>query len=81
MNLLLFLAGSAAAVAYSFWTYARRELPVPGRGTLAALRAAALVLVLLLLLDPPLPGAVAGGPDRWVLLDGSASMAVDISNF
>ncbi len=75
MKLLLFLVPAAAAVAFAVWTYGRRELPVAGRWMPATLRAAALVLVLLLLVDPYLP-AVGTGPELWVLVDGSASMAI-----
>jgi hypothetical protein len=67
----------AAAVAFAFWTYHRRELPVPGRWVPAALRAAGLVLVALLLVDPRFP--VAGSAsERWVLIDASASMGVGV---
>ena len=55
----------------------RRELPIAGRKVLGGARGLILVLVLLLLWDPRLPGSRAGafgGVDRWVLLDGSASM-------
>lgn len=76
MSLVLFLAAAGAAVAFSVWTYRKRELPVPGRWGLAALRSATLVLALLLLLDPRLPGGELSGPPNWVLIDASASMAV-----
>ena len=75
MELLLFLILGAAGGAFAAWTYRRRELPVPGRWVPATLRAAALALALLLLLDPRLPAA-QGRPERWVLVDGSTSMAV-----
>ena len=75
MELLLFLILGAAGGAFAAWTYRRRELPVPGRWVPATLRAAALALALLLLLDPRLPAA-QGRPERWVLIDGSTSMAV-----
>ncbi|MSR35791.1 MAG: hypothetical protein EXR95_03970 [Gemmatimonadetes bacterium] len=75
MKLLSFLLAALAATAYTLWTYRRRELPVPGRCILAALRAAALILALLLLFDPSLPASV-GEPRRWVLVDASESMAI-----
>jgi len=79
MRPLLFVALASLLTAYAFWVYLRVELPVPVARRLAVVRAAALVVVLLLLFDPRLPGADAGGaPSRWVLLDASVSMsAVD----
>ena len=75
MKPLLFLVLGAAAVAFAAWVYRRRELPVPGRWIPAVLRAAALLLALLLLLDPRLPAGGAGDA-RWVLVDNSISMTV-----
>lgn len=61
---------------YAFHLYRRRELRVPGVTPLALLRVGALAVVLLLLLDPSVPAAVAGGGARsWLLVDGSRSMA------
>jgi hypothetical protein len=76
MRLLVFLVLAAALTAYSFWVYLRVELRVPAARGLALLRAAAMVLLLLLLFDPrvPIPGAGAA-PARWALLDASTSMA------
>jgi len=71
----------AGAVGFAAWIYTRRELPIPGLGLLGALRALVLVLVLLLLWDPRLPGGPRGGTadGRWVLLDASASMSAGAS--
>jgi hypothetical protein len=75
---VLFLAGVAGAVIFSWWVYYRREFPVPKRLLLAAFRATALVLLLALLANPGLPGpAVTGGAGPWVLLDASASMSAN----
>ncbi len=74
---LIFGALAVSAAAFAAWVYYRRELPIPGRRVLGSARGLVLVLVLLLLWDPRLPGSRAGafgGSDRWVLLDGSASM-------
>jgi hypothetical protein len=72
----LLLALAAGLVAYSFWLYLRLEIAVPAAKGLAALRAAALLLVLLLLFDVRLPAGGAGGAsDEWVLLDASLSMS------
>ena len=74
---LIFGALSVCAAVFSAWIYYRRELPIPGRRALAVARGLILALVLLLLWDPRLPDSRAGafgGGDRWVLLDGSASM-------
>lgn len=72
----LLLALAAGAVAYSLWVYLRVELPVTWGRRLAVVRATALVVLLLLLFDVRLPGALGadGGAGRWVLLDASLSM-------
>ena len=75
----LVLAAVAAVVlaAFALYVYRHRELPIAGRGRLAALRVATLVGVALLLANPIVPvGGSSGPPDQWVLLDGSVSMAV-----
>jgi hypothetical protein len=71
----------AGAGGFAAWIYIRRELPIPGQGLLGTLRALVLVLVLLLLWDPRLPGGPRGGTadGRWVLLDVSASMSAATS--
>lgn len=68
--LLSLLAGGYAA-----WVYRAREIPVKGRGLLAVLRGLALSLLLLLLVNPDLPGGVRAG-EAWILEDASPSMAV-----
>lgn len=69
------LLASALLAGFALWIYTRRELPVPGRGGLAALRVAFLVLLVVLIADPALPGrAAATSATRWVLLDASRSM-------
>ncbi len=74
----LLLALAAGLVAYAFWLYVRSEIAVPAARWLAAARAAALVLVLLLLFDVRLPSGIAGGgSDDWVLLDASLSMGAE----
>lgn len=71
----LFLALAVGAVAYSLWLYLRVELPVRWARRLALVRAAALVVLLMLLFDVRLPMAMArGASERWVLLDASLSM-------
>lgn len=72
---LLFLALAGGLVAYALWIYLRVELSVPGARPLAAVRAAVLVLILLLIFDPRLPSALSAGGDRWVLVDGTSSMS------
>jgi hypothetical protein len=73
-SVLLVLA--TGLVAYSFWLYLRLEIAVPAARWLAAARAAALVLVLLLLFDVRIPaGGPAGASEDWVLLDASLSMS------
>ena len=75
MKLLLFLVLAAVAVAFAVWNYRRRELPVAGRWVPTVLRAAALVIALVLVFDPRLP-ALGRAPETWVLVDGSVSMGV-----
>ncbi len=74
LGLWLFLA--SVGWAYSFWIYRRRELRVPSRSFLAALRGTSLALVLLLLMDVRLPWGGGAGRE-WVLVDRSPSMTVD----
>lgn len=71
----LWLLLAAAGWGFSFWVYARRELPVRGRRLLALLRGASFAVVFLMLLDLSVPG-LGGGARAWVLLDTSPSMAV-----
>lgn len=76
MRLALFLILAVLAAGYAYWVYMRVELAVRAGRRLAALRAASLLLILLLLFDPRLPGGLAvGSSSRWVLLDVSLSMA------
>lgn len=72
----LLVAGTAAAAGYALWLYLRREVPGPGRPALALLRTSTVGLLLLLLLDPSVPGeaARAGEGATWVALDRSLSM-------
>ncbi len=70
----LVLAGALAGAA--FWVYARAEPRVAARLPLAALRAGALVLLLVLVFDLRVPWGGAGEhTPRWALLDASASMS------
>jgi hypothetical protein len=74
---LLWISASALLAALSVWHYRRRETPGRGRMLLAALRAGAFALILLLLFGPELPGrgpAVVRGTQ--VLLDASLSMGM-----
>ena len=68
---------AAGAGGFAAWIYVRRELPIPGRRLFSTIRASILVLVLLLLWDPRLPGGARSGSadGSWVLLDASASMS------
>ncbi|MEX2467956.1 MAG: VWA domain-containing protein [Gemmatimonadota bacterium] len=74
MRWILFALLAAGAALYARWVYRRVDLPVPGTRFLWPIRAAALVLVLLLLFDPLVPWGGPGSADRWVLLDASLSM-------
>ena len=75
MSWLLWILLSLAAAALSLWHYHRRETPGRGRTLLALLRAGALSLLMLLLVDPSLPARSAAAPrGAMVLLDGSLSL-------
>lgn len=74
-RLVLWILLAAGGWGFSLWVYARRELPVRGRRGLALLRGGSLAVVLLLLLDPGLPGRT-GPRGGWVLVDTSPSMMV-----
>src|SRR5690606_39205008 len=80
MRWLLVLILGAAAFGYARWVYRRRELPVAGAGWLAWLRAAALVGVVAILVNPGVPWGGATQGDRWVLLDVSVSMSAGPSS-
>jgi hypothetical protein len=73
---ILLLAGTAAAAAFAYWLYVRREVPVAGRRALAATRAGTIAILLLLILDPSVPGdpAARRGGGTWVAVDLSLSM-------
>lgn len=77
MRWIVFALLAAGAVAYARWVYRSVDLPVPGTRHLWPVRAAALVLVLLLLFDPALPWGGMGSSTRWALLDTSLSMTAD----
>ncbi len=73
---LLLAVGAAAVVAYVVWWYRSREEQVTGRAWAAGLRAAALLLAWLLLLNPVIPVARrAGDASAAILLDASYSMS------
>lgn len=65
-----------AAFGLSWYTYARREPPGRGRAALIAMRTAALVLIILLLVDPKLASAPRRSGGARVLLDASLSMGM-----
>ena len=75
LNWIVLLLGSGAAVGFAYLTYFRREPAGRGRMLLTVLRSAALILVLLLLIDPKL-GATsrASRSNTRVILDTSLSM-------
>jgi hypothetical protein len=69
----VFALAATAALILAYWFYRRRETPGRGRTLLSILRGAAIAVLLLLILDPKLPGAVRANGEA-VLLDGSLSM-------
>ncbi|WP_420634132.1 vWA domain-containing protein [Candidatus Palauibacter sp.] len=74
----LWLLVGLAAVAIAGWAYGTREERVAGRGGPAAVRAAAIFLILGGLALPALRGGGVGAPERVVLLDVSGSMALPV---
>ena len=67
-------------LAFATWLYRYREVPVEHVGALIAARTLSVALVLLLLINPRVPGAAPSAPDdSWTLLDASLSMASDDS--
>ena len=76
MNPLLWSLAALAAIGLVLWAYGAREERVPGRFGPAALRMAALFLMLAGLVMPALRGRIVGTPERVVLVDASASMAL-----
>jgi hypothetical protein len=77
---LLLIAAGAVGVALASLAYLRLESPGPGRLPLLVLRVAAIVLVVVLLADPIVPGTappvVESGPRSWVLLDWGPGLDV-----
>lgn len=76
MPLLPALALLALAGGFSAWVYYRREFAVRGRALLLAARLVALAGLVAILRNPDVPAAARrAGPERFVVLDASASMA------
>ncbi len=78
MSPLLWGVLGLGAVGLAVWAYAAREERVPGRAGPAALRAAAVFLVLGGLALPSLRGGRAAAPGRVALLDVSRSMTLPV---
>ena len=74
----LWVLVACAAVAIVGWAYGAREERVAGRIGPAALRAAAVFLILGGLALPALRGGAAGAPERVLLLDASRSMTLPV---
>lgn len=74
----LWLLVALGAVALAGWAYGTREERVAGRTGPAAIRAAALFLILGALALPALRGGGVGVPERVVLLDISRSMTLPL---
>jgi hypothetical protein len=72
----LLVAGAGAIIGYVVWWYRTHEDPVRGRSWAAALRAAALLLAWLILLNPSLPAEERRRGEAVIaLLDASYSMS------
>ncbi|MXX35360.1 MAG: hypothetical protein F4Z50_11445 [Gemmatimonadetes bacterium] len=80
MSILLLIAVLILAGGFCGWIYYRREFEVRARGVLLAARLVAVTGVVALLWNPTLPTAPRGaGPERFAILDASASMAAAAS--
>ncbi|MYE68463.1 MAG: hypothetical protein F4237_00250, partial [Gemmatimonadetes bacterium] len=80
MPILLLIAVLILAGGFCGWIYYRREFEVRARGVLLAARLVAVTGVVALLWNPTLPTAPRGaGPERFAILDASASMAAAAS--
>ena len=72
---IVLILGSALALGFAYWTYTRREPNGRGRMLLAALRTAALILLILLIVDPRFgSSARISRNNTRVILDASLSM-------
>ena len=74
----LWVLAALGAVAIAAWAYGTREERVSGRSGPAAIRAAAVFLILGGLALPALRGSGVGPPQRVVLLDVSRSMSLPV---
>lgn len=74
----LWLLVALAALALAGWAYGTREERVAGRGGPAAVRAAAVFLILGALALPALRDSGVGVPERVVLVDVSRSMGLPV---
>jgi hypothetical protein len=75
LNWILLLLGGAAAFSFAYFTYFRREPGGRGRVVLMGLRSAALILIILLLIDPQLGASPRTARNNTrVVLDASLSM-------
>ena len=73
---LLLTVGAVAIVGYAVWWYRTREDAIRGRSWAAGLRAAALLLIWLILVNPALPAGESGPQGSEVaLVDASYSMS------
>ena len=76
MPVFLLIAVLLLAAGFCGWIYYRREFEVRARGVLLAARLAAVAGVVALLWNPTLPTTPRGAvPERFAILDASASMA------
>lgn len=82
LSSLALVAGALlVALLFAWWLYRAREVPVPGTAMLVGARATAIAVVLLLLLNPRIPGgATAGEGSSWTLVDQSTSMAAHLED-
>lgn len=74
LRISILVLGVLAAFAISAFIYLRREPAGRGRPILIALRAASLLLIMLLLLDPHVPGSAERSHRTRVIVDASLSM-------
>jgi hypothetical protein len=81
MRWVLWALAGVGALTWARWVYAKLDLPVREARWLWPLRGVALLVLLLLLLNPVVRAGAGGGvEDRWVLLDTSLSMTAGLED-
>ncbi len=77
----LLVGALVVATGFALWLYRAREVPVDGAAVMVAARAAVIAIVLLLLINPRIPGGVTtSSGSSWILVDRSLSMTASLAD-